>query len=105
MSIRNRLAALESRKAVSAISNSGAPDQLTRQLQNTAERMRDIPLDQLTAKASPVEVAALILDGRVDEKVARNCIELSKQSAPSANLFQCFLDAAGCTQASLAEEG
>ncbi len=105
MNIRNRLAALESRKAASAVSKSGASDQLTKQLQNTAERMRDIPLDQLTAKASPVEVAALILDSRVDNDVARRCVELSKQTAPNAKLFQCFLDAAGCSQASLTEEG
>ncbi len=105
MNIRNRLAALESRKAVSAISNSGASDQLTKQLRSTAERMRDVPLDQLTTKASPIEVAALILDGRVDDEVARQCVELSKQSAPSALLLQCLLDAAGCSQANTTEEG
>ncbi|WP_217352304.1 hypothetical protein [Ruegeria sp. HKCCA6707] len=97
------MAALESRKLMTAVSKSGAAEQLTKQLQNTAERMRDTPLSQLTANVSPVEVAALILDGRVDEEVARKCIELSKQSVSNAKLFQCFLDAAGCSQTNLTE--
>ena len=104
MNIRNRLAALESREAESAVSKSGASDQLLKQLQNTAERMRDIPLEQLSAKASPVEVAALILDGRVDDEVARQCVQLSKQSDCSAILFKAILEAAGCSGTTSVEE-
>lgn len=94
MNIRNRLAALEGRQLESAVSNSGAPNLLVKRLQATAERIRETPLNKLTANASPLEVAALIMDGRVDDEVARQCVEFSKHETGSAALFSAFLDAA-----------
>ncbi len=52
-----------------------------------------------------MSIAALIVDGRTDEEVARQCVQFSKQSDSSAKLFQCFLEAAGCSEENLTEEG
>ncbi|WP_377190752.1 hypothetical protein [Ruegeria meonggei] len=105
MSIRNRLAALESQQVTKSVAKSGATSELMKQLHAVAERIRGTPLCDLTSGASPVTIAALILDGRVDDEVAPRCVELSKQTTPSAKLFQCFLDAAGCKHVNLTEEG
>lgn len=104
MSIRNRLTALESRQVKSAVSKSGASTRLLEQLHSVADRLRATPLDDVTANASPVEIAALVLDGRVDDEVARQCVELSKQSGTVAKLFQSILHAAGCSDVSTIQE-
>ncbi|SLN37732.1 hypothetical protein RUM8411_01645 [Ruegeria meonggei] len=80
MSIRNRLAALESQQVTKSVAKSGATSELMKQLHAVAERIRGTPLCDLTSGASPVTIAALILDGRVDDEVAQRCVELSKQT-------------------------
>lgn len=102
MSIKNRLAALESRQVQKAVSATGASSDLLKQLQALAERIRDTPLSEITGHPSPISIAALMLDGRVDDEVARLCVEFSQAQTDSAKLFRAFLDAAGV--AAIAEQ-
>ncbi|SLN64088.1 hypothetical protein ROA7450_03378 [Roseovarius albus] len=103
MSIRKRIATLEGRQLRKVISSDSALADLLRALQTTAERLRETPLNELTPKASPMDIAALILDGRVDDEVAAKCLQFSKQTGPSAKLFRAILEAAGCDTGTLVE--
>jgi hypothetical protein len=94
MSLTNRLKALEARNVEMVISSSGASDALREELTSVAERCRDTPLNQLTRSAAPAEIAALALDGRIDDTVARKCVEFSKRPGPVGALFTSILEAA-----------